>query len=370
MFAANDVKLPKNNALLGGSRMRRRIKRFILGMVITMIVCVAFSSFVGAVEFYPDNSELQFQLFERFLFVEDKLNQTGNDWTEEYALVLKTTVSYANEVYEKRNAGDIEINNAITAINLALDGKLKYSDINNYFDLEIEETHVTESPTLLPTTPTDIPIQEPTPAPTSPHLSEPTEKPTDTPTVIPTTVTEAPTVTPSVNSDTELVFYPDNSDLQIELYVAISTLYEMLSSTTGTTWTKEYLQSLREVRAKALGVYNNRSSSGEQISNAIQALRLAVDGNFTRDDIDRYFGGETDPTQVRYKCGDADGDGEITILDATTIQRRLASYSVVNPKITDTYGDVTGDGLDILDATCIQRHLVGLSTVAGIGEYV
>ena len=61
-----------------------------------------------------------------------------------------------------------------------------------------------------------------------------------------------------------------------------------------------------------------------------------------------------------YLIGDADRDGEITILDATHIQRRLAGIYDAD-RLEDYLSDVDGDGqLSILDATCIQRRLAGM----------
>lgn len=54
--------------------------------------------------------------------------------------------------------------------------------------------------------------------------------------------------------------------------------------------------------------------------------------------------------------GDADMDGEITILDATRIQRFLADF-LTEDEIDMAAADVTGDGVDIIDATMIQRWL-------------
>ena len=58
--------------------------------------------------------------------------------------------------------------------------------------------------------------------------------------------------------------------------------------------------------------------------------------------------------------GDVDDDGEVTIVDATAIQRMLAdlptkAYAVWNADYDDD-GSVT-----ILDATAIQRKLAGLA---------
>ena len=77
-----------------------------------------------------------------------------------------------------------------------------------------------------------------------------------------------------------------------------------------------------------------------------------------------------------YGCGkligDVDGDGSISILDATVIQRCLASLrdypdsDVIQPfgdveSALKYYSDYNRNGeRDIIDATCIQRHLADL----------
>ncbi|MBR1532766.1 MAG: dockerin type I repeat-containing protein, partial [Ruminococcus sp.] len=66
--------------------------------------------------------------------------------------------------------------------------------------------------------------------------------------------------------------------------------------------------------------------------------------------------------------GDADGDGEVCITDATKIQRDMAQII----KIEDGFrrsADVDSDGIiTILDATSIQRWLVHFSMAYPIGE--
>ena len=60
-----------------------------------------------------------------------------------------------------------------------------------------------------------------------------------------------------------------------------------------------------------------------------------------------------------YIRGDADGDGEVTILDATAIQRCLVGIRAAS--FNEKAADVDGDGeVTILDATAIQRLLAGL----------
>ena len=67
--------------------------------------------------------------------------------------------------------------------------------------------------------------------------------------------------------------------------------------------------------------------------------------------------------------GDGDGDGDVTILDATAIQRYLAGLG--NKTFHVNACDADGDGdVTILDATAIQRHLAGLPTNRKIGTYL
>lgn len=65
--------------------------------------------------------------------------------------------------------------------------------------------------------------------------------------------------------------------------------------------------------------------------------------------------------------GDATGDGLVTILDATAIQRFLAGLSVP-ANFDESAADVDGSGTDILDATYIQRYLAGFQNPHRIGE--
>lgn len=65
--------------------------------------------------------------------------------------------------------------------------------------------------------------------------------------------------------------------------------------------------------------------------------------------------------------GDVDGDNDVSIIDATCIQRHLAEIPVYayNEAAADTDGD---EIVTILDATWIQRFLVGSACPAGIGD--
>ena len=74
-----------------------------------------------------------------------------------------------------------------------------------------------------------------------------------------------------------------------------------------------------------------------------------------------------DTAAAAYLLGDTDLDGEITILDATEIQRSLAALTALNG-LQAALADIYGDGLNILCATAIQRSLAGLEPDLPIGE--
>lgn len=76
------------------------------------------------------------------------------------------------------------------------------------------------------------------------------------------------------------------------------------------------------------------------------------------------------PFDVSYMVGDADGDGKITILDATKIQRLLAALVDDADGMIALRGDADDNGIDILDATRIQRWLAGFTITEPIGETI
>ena len=66
----------------------------------------------------------------------------------------------------------------------------------------------------------------------------------------------------------------------------------------------------------------------------------------------------TDPT--KYLSGDTDDDWDISVLDATKIQKILAMIEADPDGKCSVRGDVFGEGLNILSATAIQKYLANL----------
>lgn len=71
-----------------------------------------------------------------------------------------------------------------------------------------------------------------------------------------------------------------------------------------------------------------------------------------------------------YVLGDANGDGEITLMDATVIQRYLSNLSVHDPDIVVRNGDIEGEGIEVSDATWIQRHIAKMVIPYEVGKVV
>ena len=73
------------------------------------------------------------------------------------------------------------------------------------------------------------------------------------------------------------------------------------------------------------------------------------------------------PKITKFILGDVDSDGDVSIIDATCIQRHLAELATVS--YNEIAADADGDGeVTILDATGIQRYLAELPCFAGIGN--
>ena len=77
------------------------------------------------------------------------------------------------------------------------------------------------------------------------------------------------------------------------------------------------------------------------------------------------------PTQVPVYLGDADGNGEVDMADATIIQRHATMIAVPYDEAQLMHADIDGDGsLSIVDATFIQRYDTHMKVPYPIGETI
>lgn len=97
--------------------------------------------------------------------------------------------------------------------------------------------------------------------------------------------------------------------------------------------------------------------------NGYKAANIMIMGNLINIKSPVYV-----PTLYPLILGDADNDGKITVLDATTIQKKLANLIKDDDGRIAKCGDVTHDILDITDATFIQKYLAHIPVPYKIGE--
>ncbi len=69
---------------------------------------------------------------------------------------------------------------------------------------------------------------------------------------------------------------------------------------------------------------------------------------------------------TEYVRGDADGNGIVTAVDVTVIQRHIAG--IETNSFVAIAADVDGKGVSIVDVSLIQRYLVSLGNPYNIGK--
>lgn len=256
------------------------------------------------------------------------------------------------------------------------------------------------------------------PDPTGPPTPKPTEKATDTPTQAPTNkptepATEQPTVKANIPTEPPTDFriddYIPNDGGMLEFYEhPVETpdqeaLRQLITAATqmlapGNSYTPEYIEKLSRIRNFAVKVYNDTRSADHELIGAGKMLQAAIEDKsyeeivgIMRQWFNMVEGPDPEPTQPpvsqptaptestegawandpiwNHIVGDADDDGEITILDATRIQRVLADFDTAYRAKAERYARITGDTLNILDATAIQRYLADYTDIYGIGAY-
>ena len=64
--------------------------------------------------------------------------------------------------------------------------------------------------------------------------------------------------------------------------------------------------------------------------------------------------------------GDVDGDGSLTVADATAVQKYAIDLPTDTRRFNVNVADVNGDGrVSVLDVTCIQKYIAEFTTGTG-----
>ncbi|MBK6088176.1 dockerin type I repeat-containing protein [Ruminococcus difficilis] len=104
------------------------------------------------------------------------------------------------------------------------------------------------------------------------------------------------------------------------------------------------------------------------VNDRLYGFKEAYDAGLMTDDMLEELAGSSFkgdyvlPLLTRYIKGDADGDGGVSIIDATCVQRHEAGIATTS--FFKPLADVDGDSeVNVIDATLIQRSKVGLYTI-------
>ena len=290
-------------------------------------------------------------------------------------------------------------------------------------EIEITDTQYSTDP------PTDPPTEKPTEKPTEPPTEKPTEKPTEPPTEKPTEKPTEPATEPStIHHDDGVWVVADGTEYQVRQGQVIDYVYylntgeklasldaetyfdtnglELISDTDDMEAVFPILKDAVVLNDSAAGrlKYNYSSSKGKSF-NTDDCELIHIQFKVTADkgvySVNTFLHTVAGANEYKYIfmdeqinplkrsegiiigaepviLGDADGDGELTILDATRIQRWLAELCNMDGTGFDgaalnseqkTAADADQDEeVTILDATAIQRHLADLSTNQSIGK--
>lgn len=196
------------------------------------------------------------------------------------------------------------------------------------------------------------------------HVPDPTEQVTEQPTA-------APTVAPTVNPTEAPTEKPTVSEQE---YESGAVLVSMNSGTPDGLLDGFEIEECRLITpgSTSMAVYHVRfkEKTKEIVWRAIEVLRQSPRVKIAEPNYYYSFEVIDDPDPIRnHLVGDADADGEISVLDATCIQRVLAGYDTEKKAAAERYACITGKELNILDATAIQRYLAGYTGYETIGTY-
>lgn len=193
------------------------------------------------------------------------------------------------------------------------------------------------------------------------NASVPTEPVTEQPTVAPTVKpTEAPTEKPTVSE---------------EEYELGAVLVSMNSGTPDGLLDGFEIEECRLITpgSTSMAVYHVRfkEKTKEIVWRAIEVLKQSSRVKIVEPNYYGSFEVIDNPDPIwTHLIGDADGDGMITVFDATRIQRVLVGYDEDKRQMAETYAAVSGNELSVLDATAIQRYIAGYEDHYGIGSYI
>lgn len=141
-------------------------------------------------------------------------------------------------------------------------------------------------------------------------------------------------------------------------------LYNKAAAIDAGLYTQESYANLSDSMKAAKKMLANRDATPAQIEECIADLQAAIDGLVIYVATSTEEPSTAEPTTapieyMEYVMGDADGNGRVSILDATCIQKHIVELIKLTGKDLAA-ADINGDGLiSILDVTLMQNWIVG-----------
>ena len=141
-------------------------------------------------------------------------------------------------------------------------------------------------------------------------------------------------------------------------------LYNKAAAIDASLYTQESYANLSDSMKAAKKMLANRDATPAQIEECIADLQAAIDGLVIYVATSTEEPSTAEPTTapieyMEYVMGDADGNGRVSILDATCIQKHIVELIKLTGKDLAA-ADINGDGLiSILDVTLMQNWIVG-----------
>ncbi len=158
---------------------------------------------------------------------------------------------------------------------------------------------------------------------------------------------------------------------------------EIIAENTDIEWNRKGASGIK-IRTDSESVIGSVTADGQYLGSNVESNMLLREGLFTigrSELVDLSLGTHrlmlnfddgAVPVTFRiyepYVIGDADGDGYVTILDVTVIQRVLAEFESDEGGAITRHCDVDGSGMSVFDVTAIQRELAQFNDKYNIGE--
>ena len=172
-----------------------------------------------------------------------------------------------------------------------------------------------------------------------------------------------------IESNTTFFYTPLITNSADVAYNKSTKIYIQITDTTGSVVFSRTLNSTLSIDEGRSVSYVKSLVKNGGLPVGDYTVTATLNGNHTVSEAYYYNNTRSYPLKVRdsYLLGDADGSGDVTVMDATKIQRMVAGYGMVDDQAKQRSA-ITNNEINIMDATQIQRYLAEYMVKYPIGE--